>query len=317
MVMEKPVLVIMAAGMGSRYGGLKQIDPVDGQGHLIIDFSIYDAVMAGFEKVVFIIKKNMEKEFKQKIGDRITRYVKTDYAYQELESLPKGFSVPEGREKPWGTAHAVYCSRERVNGPFAVINADDFYGRKAFRLLYQFLVSHSDDDKYHYAMVGYRLDKTLTDHGHIARGICTVDENGYLADIHERTHIEKRINGIAYTEDGETWVPLSPDTTVSMNLWGFTNGIFTEIESRLAGVLKCMEKENPLKGEYFLPTVVGELLKEGKADIQVLRSADKWYGMTYHEDKETVMKAIEGMRQDGAYPKLLWNGENKKGENVL
>ena len=217
--MKKPVLVIMAAGMGSRYGGLKQIDPVDEYGHMIIDFSLYDAKQAGFEKVVFIIKKENEEIFKEVIGSRIAEYMEVAYVFQDLQNIPEGFTVPEGRVKPWGTGHAVLSCIDIVDGPFAVINADDYYGRKAFQVIYDYLASHEDDDKYRYTMVGYRLENTVTDNGHVARGICTTNDAGELIAIHERTRIEKHVDGIAYTEDeGATWTTVPGNTLVSMNM---------------------------------------------------------------------------------------------------
>lgn len=305
---KKPVLVIMAAGMGSRYGGLKQIDPVDEFGNMIIDFSIYDAKQAGFEKVIFIIKKAIEKEFKENIGDRISRQIETEYVYQELDKLPEGFSAPEDRVKPWGTAHAVLCCKDVIDGPFAVINADDYYGKQAFQTIFNQLSSTGDGDKYQYAMVGYEVYKTLTDHGHVARGVCTTDEFHKLTDIHERTRIEKRQDGAAYTEDdGNTWISLPEDTIVSMNMWGFTCSVLTEIDNRFAAFLKEQLPVNPLKCEYFLPFVVDELLKENKAEVTVLRSVDRWYGVTYKEDKAVVVKAIKDMKAKGDYPEKLWN----------
>ena len=218
--MNKPVLVIMAAGMGSRYGGLKQIDPVDNEGHIIMDFSMFDAKRAGFEKVIFIIKKENEADFKEAVGDRVSKYMDVSYAYQELSDIPEGFEIPEGRVKPWGTAHAVLSCFDQIEGPFAVINADDYYGREAFQLIYDYLASNGDDDKYRYTMVGYQLGNTVTDNGHVARGICDMNENGELIAIHERTRIEKRERGIAFTEDdGATWTFVPADTTVSMNMW--------------------------------------------------------------------------------------------------
>lgn len=309
--MKKPVLVIMAAGMGSRYGGLKQIDPVDEQGHLIIDFSIYDAVQAGFEKIVFIIKKENEKDFKERIGNRIAGKVEIEYVYQQLDALPEGFEVPEGRVKPFGTGHAVLSCMGVVDGPFAVINADDYYGKNAYKMIYDYLVSHEDDEKYRYAMVGYVLENTLTDNGYVARGVCETDENHYLMDIHERTRIEKRDGGAAYTEDdGATWVSLPLDSTVSMNLWGFSSSLMPELKQRFTKFLEENLAANPLKCEYFLPSVVNELLTEGKATVEVLKSMDKWYGVTYKEDKQFVVDAIRKMKDDGLYPVKLWE-ENK------
>lgn len=301
--MKKPVLVIMAAGMGSRYGGLKQIDPIDEQGHIIMDFSIYDAMAAGFEKVVFIIKKANEAAFKESIGERISQKIQVEYVYQELEKLPEGFTVPEGRQKPFGTGHAILCCKEVLDGPFAVINADDYYGKHAYRAIYDYLVSHEDDQLYRYTMVGYALKNTLTENGHVARGICQTDAEGFLTGIDERTHIEKRGAGAAFTEDeGKTWTELSMDSTVSMNMWGFSQSILKEQESGFVEFLKNNLPKNPLKAEYFLPFAVDGLLSEGKASVQVLNSQDKWYGVTYKEDKEMVVKAISELKKQGLYP---------------
>lgn len=304
---KKPVLVIMAAGMGSRYGGLKQIDPVDAHGNKIIDFSIYDAVWAGFEKVVFIIKKDIEQEFKENIGNRMAAHVQVEYVYQELVKLPEGYEIPEGRVKPWGTGHAILCCKDVVDGPFAVINADDYYGRSAFVSIYNQLNKVSDGEKYQYTMVGYQLYNTLTENGHVARGVCSTDEAGMLVDIHERTRIEKHGDMAEFTEDdGKTWTELGEDTIVSMNMWGFTSSILKELEERFAAFLDRELPVNPLKCEYFLPFVVDELLKEDKAEVSVLKSVDRWYGVTYKEDKETVVSAIKELKEAGLYPEKLW-----------
>ena len=306
--MKKPVLVVMAAGMGSRYGGLKQIDPVDKEGHIIMDFSIFDAVKAGFEKVVFIIKKENELDFRAAIGDRLSEKIKVSYVFQELTNLPEGYVVPERRVKPWGTGHAIMSCMGEIDGPFVVINADDFYGSHAFQVAYDYLTTHQDEEGiYRYMMVGYRLENTLTDNGHVARGVCEMDAQGYLADIHERTHIEKRGNGAAYTEDeGKTWIPISGDATVSMNMWGFSESILGELQSRFSAFLEENLKKNPLKCEYFLPFVVDELLKEGRATVAVEKSQDKWFGVTYKEDKPMVMAAIQNLKDQGVYPAHLW-----------
>ena len=306
--MKKPVLVVMAAGMGSRYGGLKQIDPVDKEGHIIMDFSIFDAVKAGFEKVVFIIKKENEQDFRAAIGDRLSEKIKVSYVFQELTNLPEGYVVPEGRVKPWGTGHAIMSCMGEIDGPFVVINADDFYGSHAFQVAYDYLTTHQDEEGiYRYMMVGYRLENTLTDNGHVARGVCEMDAQGYLADIHERTHIEKKGNGAAYTEDeGKTWIPISGDATVSMNMWGFSESILGELQNRFSAFLEENLKKNPLKCEYFLPFVVDELLKEGRATVAVEKSQDKWFGVTYKEDKPMVMAAIQNLKDQGVYPAHLW-----------
>lgn len=304
---KKPVLVIMAAGMGSRYGGLKQIDPVDDHGNLIIDFSIFDAVEAGFEKVIFIIKKAIEKDFKEHIGDRMAKHVAVEYVYQETGNIPEGFEVPEGREKPWGTGHAVLSCKPVLDSPFAVINADDYYGKSAFKAIYDYLESNEDQEKYQYVMVGYQLYNTLTDHGHVARGVCSIDSSRHLVDIHERTRIEKHGEIAEYLEDdGSTWAELTKETIVSMNMWGFTTSILDELDHRFASFLEKNLKENPLKCEYFLPFVVDELLKEDKAEVTVLESVDRWYGVTYKEDKAAVMDAISDMKKRGLYPEKLW-----------
>ena len=305
--MKKPVLVIMAAGMGSRYGGLKQIDPVDEQGHIIMDFSIFDAKRAGFEKVVFIIKKENEADFKEAVGNRMAEQMEVAYVYQDLHNIPEGFEVPEGRVKPWGTAHAVLSAIDEIDGPFAVINADDYYGRDAFQVIYDYLATHEDDDKYRYTMVGYKLENTVTDNGHVARGVCDTNEAGELVRITERTRIEKRNGGIAYSEDdGASWTELPGDTLVSMNMWGFTRSILDEIKTGFPAFLEKGLVSNPMKCEYFLPAVVSTLLEEGRATVAVLASADKWYGVTYKEDKPVVVQAIKKMKAEGRYPEKLW-----------
>ena len=301
--MKKPVLVIMAAGMGSRYGGLKQIDPVDAKGRIIMDFSIFDAKRAGFDKVIFIIKKEQEELFREAVGDRVSEYMEVAYAYQEIDNIPAGFKVPEGRVKPWGTAHAVYSCKDMIDGPFAVINADDYYGREAFKPIFDYLESHEDDDKFRYTMVGYKLCNTVTENGYVSRGVCDMNETGELISIHERTRIEQHEDGIAYTEDdGANWMGLADDTTVSMNMWGFSRSILDEIEKGFPAFLEKGIKENPMKCEYYLPGVVSDLLEENRATVAVLKSSDKWYGVTYKEDKPVVMEAIRKMEEEGLYP---------------
>lgn len=306
--MKKPILVIMAAGMGSRYGGLKQLDPVDGQGHIIMDFSLYDAVQAGFEKVIFIIKKENEADFKEVIGNRIEGKMQVEYAFQELLDIPDGFEVPEGRVKPWGTGHAVLSGRKLVDGPFVVINADDYYGKSAFSQIYDYLTTHEDGEKYNYVMAGYVLENTLTENGHVARGICTVDADGHLSGITERTRIEKKEGKTVYTEDdGKSWHEIPEGSIVSMNLWGFTESFMKELEIGFVPFLEKGLKENPLKCEYFLPSVVNGLVAEGKASVAVLKSYDRWYGVTYKEDKKMVSDAMEKMKREGLYPQNLWS----------
>ncbi|MDO4617386.1 MAG: sugar phosphate nucleotidyltransferase [Lachnospiraceae bacterium] len=302
--MKDPVLVIMAAGMGSRYGGLKQIDPVDEQGHIIMDFSVYDAVRAGFKKVVFVIKKENEALFREVIGDRVSEKIQVEYVHQNLDALPEGYLVPADRVKPWGTGHAVLCAADAVDGaPFAVINADDYYGSNAFRMIYEYLSTHEDDEKYRFTMVGYSVKNTVTENGHVSRGVCQTDEQHFLTEIVERTHIEKREDGAAYTEDdGATWHHLDGDTLVSMNMWGFSAAFMTELKKGFPAFLDRALAENPLKGEYFLPFAVEELLSAGKASVEVLHTPDKWYGVTYKEDKPVVMKAMQNMKEQGLYP---------------
>ncbi len=305
--MKKPVLVIMAAGMGSRYGGLKQIDKIDAQGHIIMDFSVYDAYRAGFEKVVFIIKRENLELFKEVITDAVAAKMEVAFVFQDVKNIPQGYQVPEGRVKPWGTAHAVLSCISEVEGPFAVINADDYYGVEAFQLIYDFLSTHEDDEKYRYAMVGYEVGKTVTDNGYVSRGVCEVKENGELISVTERTRIEKREEGIAYTEDeGKSWTLLDEKTPVSMNMWGFTKSILEEINERFPAFLEEGLKTNPLKCECYLPAVVSELLEEEKATVTVLKSPDQWHGVTYKEDKPVVVKAIQELKDSGLYPQKLW-----------
>ncbi|MBQ7363729.1 MAG: nucleotidyltransferase [Clostridia bacterium] len=299
--MKNPELVIMAAGMGSRYGGLKQIDKVDDKGHIIIDFSIYDAIRAGFRDVTFIIKKEIEREFREVMDAHLAgKNINVKYVYQELDKLPAGYSVPDGRRKPWGTAHALLCCLGTVDAPFAVINADDYYGAHAFEKIYNFLKNTNDDGKYHYAMVGYRIKNTVTEEGTVSRGVCSV-RDGMLTGVVERTKIGTRQGDIYYTE-GDTDYDLDPETLVSMNLWGFTPSYLRECEARFPAFLDENLAKNPEKCEFFLPTVVAELIAEGKADVRVLDNEDKWYGVTYKEDKPAVIKAFRQLTADGVYP---------------
>lgn len=302
---EKPILVVMAAGMGSRYGGLKQIDPVGPAGEAILDYSLYDARRAGFETVVFIIKHEIEEVFKEAVGARALRAgFEVRYAYQQLEKLPEGIAVPEGREKPWGTAHAILVAEEAIgNAPFAVINADDYYGPEGFRLIYDFLSTHSDGARYNWAMVGFLLRNTVSANGGVSRGVCEVDGAGKLLRVTERTRIEPYAEGIHYTEDGgRTWTDLPGDTVVSMNLWGFTAGYIARAKAGFAEFLRRNLPVNPLKCEYYLPSVVTAALEAEAADVQVLTSRDKWYGITYREDKPDLVAALRKMSADGLYP---------------
>ena len=300
---HEPTLVIMAAGMGSRFGGLKQMTPVDEEGHFIIDFSLYDAYQAGFRRVAFIIKREIEQTFRETIGARMEKWFHVDYVYQELDRLPEGFAVPEGRKKPWGTAHAVACCRGVVEGPFAVINSDDFYGRGAYEEIYRFLTEH--ETPHHYAMLGYQLRNTVTEFGSVARGVCHV-QDGMLLDITERTKIFKRGQDAAYTEDGETFVPLSGDTQVSMNFWGFTPEILDEIWAAFPAFLTENLPANPEKCEFYLPTFVGSRLAEKKVSVRVLPCMETWHGVTYKEDLDSVKSAIGALKREGTYPARLW-----------
>ena len=321
----KPTLIIMAAGMGSRYGGLKQIDPVTEQGEIILDFSMYDAMLAGFKDIVFIIKKENEEDFRALIDNGAGKHLNIKYAFQDINDTPgiKSEDIPkvkkaveDGRVKPWGTGHAVLAARDLINGPFAVLNADDFYGSSAFQHMYDFLdgidqdgSAGADQDVHHFAMVGYSLGKTLSETGHVARGVCSVSKEGMLQSITERSQIQRQPSGeIAYTEDeGATWAVLPEDTPVSMNFWGFSKAMMDELRRGFPTALSDILQNAPLKGEYYIPGAVDQLLKAGKADVKVLKSTDQWYGVTYKEDKEGVVNAIRSMKDKGLYPERLWD----------
>lgn len=300
--MQEPTLVILAAGMGSRFGGLKQITAVDDHGHAIIDFSLYDAYRAGFRKVVFIIKHEIEEDFKNRVGRRMEKYFDVKYVYQQLDVLPAGYAVPEGRVKPWGTGHAVMCCAGVVDGPFAVINADDFYGPSAYSTLFDYLKEDRADNEH--AMVAYELRKTVTENGSVARGICSV-ENGYLTDVVERTHIEKRGDDAAFTEDGVNFVPVSGDVPVSMNFWGFGKSMLRELQDRFPAWLDENLPKNPLKCEYFLPFVANSIIKEGLGSVRLLNCHETWHGITYKEDMDSVVNYLAELRRQGVYPEAL------------
>lgn len=292
--MKNITLVVMAAGMGSRFGGLKQLEPIYGEDKVLLDFSVYDAIAAGFNKVVFVIKHEIEEDFKRIVGERIAKRVQVEYVYQELDDLPGGFTVPEGRTKPWGTAQAILTCRGIVNEPFAVVNADDYYGKDAFVKMAAFLTENEQD----YAMVGYRLMNTLTENGYVSRGVCEVTD-GYLTEINERTKIG---SDCRFTEDGENFVTLAPETTVSMNLWGLRPDVFAYIEEGFIAFLT--EKREVPKSEYYLPLVISELMARDVHRVRVLVAEDKWYGVTYKEDKAGVVEAIGKMVGEGKYPNL-------------
>ena len=299
---SNPELVVLAAGMGSRYGGLKQIDKVDDEGHIIIDFSIYDAIKAGFKDITFIIKHEIESDFREVMDSHLAgKGVNVKYVFQELDMLPEGFSVPECRKKPWGTAHAIACCRGVVNGPFAVINADDYYGQNAFFEIYEFLKNIPDDGKYHFAMVGYKIKNTVTKEGTVSRGVCEIDEAGYLSDITERTKVGIDDGGIYYY-DGEQRVSLDGETVVSMNLWGLTPDYIDECAVRFEKFLSENLETNPEKCEFYMPLVISDLVREGKADVKVLSNKDRWYGVTYKEDKPGVVEAFKQLKAEGKYP---------------
>ena len=305
---KKPVLVVMAAGMGSRYGGLKQIDPVGSCGEAILDYSLFDAHEAGFETAVIIIKEAIREDFMATVGKRLENCpMEIRYAYQEMNKyIPDGFTIPADRVKPWGTSHAVLCAKEQIgDAPFAVLNSDDYYGKSAFREVYNFLSNATGD--YDYCMVGYQLGNTVTDHGSVARGVCVVNEEGYLTDVTERTQIEKYPGGIHFTEDGgATWTDVPAETPVSMNMWGYTPSFLQEVEDRFPAFLAQEVPNNPMKAEYFLPKAVAQLLAENKASVKVLHSADRWFGVTYAADKPMVVAALKALTDEGKYPDGLW-----------
>ena len=300
--MKKPTLVVMAAGMGSRFGGLKQMTPVDDQGNSIIHYSIFDACKVGFGKVVFIIKEAIAEDFKKMMAG-VEKHIEVAYVYQEVDKLPEGYSVPADRIKPWGTGHAVLCAKDEIDGPFAVINADDFYGRETYQVLADFLMNEPSESEF--SMVGFRLRNAMTDNGHVARGVCEA-ENGYLTTVTERTHIVKRGDDAAYTEDGETFVPISGDSVVSMNFWGYSPLLLQELENRFPKFLDENLPVNPTKCEFFLPTVTNAMIAEGMAKVRLLHTDETWYGVTYREDLESVRSAIAKMHEEGKYPEKLF-----------
>ncbi|OQA73142.1 MAG: hypothetical protein BWY35_00761 [Firmicutes bacterium ADurb.Bin248] len=303
--MTAPVLLIMAAGMGSRYGGLKQIDPVDDHGNIIIDFSIYDALRAGFGEVVLLIKREIEREFREAVGDRVASRAKVTYAFQEFDKIPAGVVLPEGRAKPLGTTHAVLCAREAVAGrPFAVINADDFYGAEAFAILKDFLAAGRGENEH--AAVGYRVENTLTDNGSVTRGVCEVDGGGYLADIVERMKIVKTPGGAAYVAEDGALVRIPAGTTVSMNCWAFNQGIFGKFEKRFARDLAPGLAKNPQKYEDLLPMAVCEALHDGETTVKVIPTRESWFGVTYKEDMPLVRQSIATLKRRGLYPETIW-----------
>ncbi len=300
----EPILVMMAAGMGSRYGGMKQIDPIGPDGEVILDYSLFDAKRAGFKRVIFLIKHEMEEAFREAVGKRAEQHLEVSYAFQEKEMLPAGFSVPEGRVKPWGTGHAVLCCKDLIDAPFAAINADDYYGLDAFKKAYDYLSqAHAPGQ---YMMVGYHLRNTVSETGYVSRGVCRTDENGKLQGIREIVHIVSSSDGPLYTEDGQIYRLLDPESVVSMNLWGFTPDFLPALESGFTAFLRDEMPKNPLKAEYYLPFAVNAMIERGEASVQVLPSTGRWWGVTYREDKPLVQQAMVRMRDEGIYPAPLW-----------
>jgi choline kinase len=304
--MLKPALIVMAAGIGSRYGGLKQMDPIGPHGEIIIDYSVYDALNVGFGKVIFVIKEDFEEAFRERVGKAIEEQCETAYVFQRIEDIPQGFHVPPNRQKPWGTGHATLVCKNVVHSSFAVINADDFYGRSSFQVLCDYLKSAQDHAcVYDYCMIGYALENTLTEHGYVARGVCTVNQDGYLVEIHERTRVEKWGDSVRYTEDGEDWIEMPKGSIVSMNMWGFTPSLFSELEVRFSQFLR-KNSDSIEKAEFFLPDVVDDLIKEKKASAKVLPTDERWFGVTYQQDKPRVKQAIRDLIRRGVYPENLW-----------
>lgn len=304
--MASLTLLVMAAGIGSRYGGLKQIDPVGPSGEIVVDYSVYDALRAGFDRVVFVIRREIEDAFRERIGRTVESRVETAYVLQELDRLPAGFSLPAGRTKPWGTGHAILCARDSVATPFAAINADDFYGPSAFAALAGHLRRAADSGGiYDYAMVGYILENTLSEHGHVARGVCQAGADGCLFDIRERERVRRFPDGVRFAGEGGDWIGIPAGSVVSMNVWGFTPSLFGELESRFPVFLR-EKAADILKAEFLIPEVVGSLVREGKARVRVLPTAEKWFGVTYPEDRPRVQAAIREIIARGVYPENLW-----------
>ncbi|MFV1858223.1 MAG: NDP-sugar synthase [Anaerolineales bacterium] len=304
--MAVPELIVMAAGVGSRYGGLKQIDPLGPGGESILDYSLYDAMHVGFRKIIFVVSKAVEDAVRSRVEAAIGQICDVAFVVQELTDLPAPFLVPSGRQKPWGTGHAVFSCRHVISAPFGVVNADDFYGRGSFQLLYDFLAGVTDlEGSPSFCMVGYLLGNTLTEHGYVARGICELDADGFLLGVDERTHIERTGGVIRWTEDGENWTEIPANTTVSMNLWGFTPQVFAELEARFAVFLETREGDL-LEAEFMLPEVVNSLLEEYKATVRVLPTDERWFGVTYQADRKWASQAISSLVRDGVYPEKLW-----------
>ena len=304
--MPNLTLVVLAAGIGSRYGGLKQIDPVGPYGELIIDYSVYDALRAGFERVVFVINEKIEQPFRERVGRTIEKQCDTTYVFQRLDDIPLGFQVPEGRTKPWGTGHATLAGRDVVKAPFAVINADDFYGRSPYQALYDHLQrTQSGDGQPDYCMVGYRLENTLTEHGHVSRGICQVNRDGFLVEIHERTRVQRFGPAVKYAAEGDAWIEIPPGSLASLNIWGFRPAILAQLADHFRRFL-VENSDNLAKAEFYLPEVVGSLIREGQARVRQALTSGRWFGVTYQQDQPRVKEAIQELIRQGVYPEELW-----------
>ena len=304
----KPTLFLLAAGMGSRYGGLKQLDGLGPHGETIMDYSIYDAIHAGFGKLVFVIRKDFEQDFREKVVSKYQGHLPVEVVFQSLEDLPDGFTVPEGRTKPWGTNHAVLMGKEAIKEPFAVINCDDFYGRDSFQVMGKFLSSLAEGSANKYAMVGFRVGNTLSESGSVSRGVCSTDEKGFLTTVVERTKIERKADGeVKYLEDdGETWTAIPETTPVSMNFWGFTPDYFTYSQDYFKYFLGLESTKTNLKAEFFIPLMIDKLIKEGTATVEVLDTTSKWFGVTYPEDRPDTVAKIQKLIDDGVYPDRLF-----------
>ncbi|MFA8435255.1 MAG: NDP-sugar synthase [Marinifilaceae bacterium] len=299
----KPTLLVLAAGMGSRYGGLKQIDPIGPAGETIIDYSIHDAIKAGFGKIVFVIRESFENEFKNLFNKKLEGIIDVDYVNQEIDKIPQGVNYHPEREKPWGTGHAILMAKDAIKEPFAVINADDYYGAEAFKTMADFLTSEVNDTEY--GMVGYQLANTISENGSVSRGVCQTNDQSHLVNVIERTHIERIEQGIAWKDEQNEWHVMNENTTVSMNFWGFAPTLFQHLEQQFKDFLE--KKGQELKSEFYIPSVVAQLIEEGNANARVLNSSAQWFGVTYREDKEKAIKAINDLIQKGEYPSQLWN----------
>ena len=302
----KPTLFLLAAGMGSRYGGLKQLDGLGPNGETIMDYSIYDAIKAGFGKLVFVIRKDFEQDFREKIISKYEDHIPCELVFQSIDKLPEGFTCPEGREKPWGTNHAVLMGAPVINEPFAVINCDDFYGRDSYRVMAEFLSNLPEDSKNTYSMIGFRVGNTLSESGTVSRGICGTNENNLLTSVVERTKIQRMDGKVKYMDDNDEWVATPETTPVSMNFWGFTPDYFTYSEDYFKGFLADPKNMANLKSEFFIPLLVDKLISEGTATVEVLDTTSKWFGVTYPEDRQSVVDKIQALVDAGEYPAKLF-----------